>query len=254
MSDPVTLAVVRGALEQITDEMDLHLIRAALSPIISETNDCAHGLYDAETGETIPIETACKMAIDPDWGDDDRIYFACGSRAGNGQLYSVNPNGTDLRDLGISARRPTLSPDGRYLAYMQQERDDVWRIWVAELNEAGVLVNPKQMPFPQVLGGVFARQPKWNSDGTRLYFNVTDQTSLQAMALASVELATGSTNLSFITPDTNTPFVRPVCGKNNVCVASGANGGLWLLEDVGGALIPKRQLTFGEEYGADVFP
>ncbi len=51
--DPVTLAVVRGALEQIADEMDLHLIRAAISPIISETNDCAHGLYDANTGETI---------------------------------------------------------------------------------------------------------------------------------------------------------------------------------------------------------
>ena len=51
--DPVTLAVVRGALEQIADEMDLHLIRAAISPIISETNDCAHGLYDPETGETI---------------------------------------------------------------------------------------------------------------------------------------------------------------------------------------------------------
>ncbi|TWG92062.1 N-methylhydantoinase B [Mesorhizobium sp. J18] len=53
MTDPVTLAVIRGALEQITDEMDLNLIRAALSPIISETNDCAHGLYDARTGETI---------------------------------------------------------------------------------------------------------------------------------------------------------------------------------------------------------
>ena len=51
--DPVTLAVVRGALEQIADEMDLHLIRAALSPIISETNDCAHGLYDPASGETI---------------------------------------------------------------------------------------------------------------------------------------------------------------------------------------------------------
>ncbi len=51
--DPVTLAVVRGALEQIADEMDLHLIHAALSPIISETNDCAHGIFDAETGETI---------------------------------------------------------------------------------------------------------------------------------------------------------------------------------------------------------
>ena len=43
--DPVTLAVVRGALEQIADEMDLHLIRAAISPIISETNDCAHGIF-----------------------------------------------------------------------------------------------------------------------------------------------------------------------------------------------------------------
>lgn len=53
MTDPVTLAVVRGALEQIADEMDLHLIRAAISPIISETNDCAHGLYDPHTGETI---------------------------------------------------------------------------------------------------------------------------------------------------------------------------------------------------------
>lgn len=51
--DPVTLAVVRGALEQIADEMDLNLIHAAISPIISETNDCAHGIFHPETGETI---------------------------------------------------------------------------------------------------------------------------------------------------------------------------------------------------------
>lgn len=51
--DPVTVAVVRGSLEQIADEMDLHLIHAAISPIISETNDCAHGIFHPETGETI---------------------------------------------------------------------------------------------------------------------------------------------------------------------------------------------------------
>ncbi len=51
--DPVTLAVVRGALEQIADEMDLHLIHAAISPIISETNDCAHGIFHPENGETV---------------------------------------------------------------------------------------------------------------------------------------------------------------------------------------------------------
>ncbi|HEY4452117.1 MAG TPA: hydantoinase B/oxoprolinase family protein [Solirubrobacteraceae bacterium] len=53
MIDPITLSVVRSRLEQICDEMDMHLIRSALSPIISETNDCAHGIYDATTGETI---------------------------------------------------------------------------------------------------------------------------------------------------------------------------------------------------------
>jgi N-methylhydantoinase B len=51
--DPVTLAVVRGALEQIGDEMDQHLIHAAISPIISETNDCANGIFHPVTGETI---------------------------------------------------------------------------------------------------------------------------------------------------------------------------------------------------------
>ena len=53
MMDPVTLAVVRGSLEQIADEMDLHLIHAAMSPIISETNDCANGIFHPTTGETI---------------------------------------------------------------------------------------------------------------------------------------------------------------------------------------------------------
>ena len=51
--DPVTLAVVRGTFEQIADEMDLHLIHAAISPIISETNDCANGIFHGRTGETI---------------------------------------------------------------------------------------------------------------------------------------------------------------------------------------------------------
>lgn len=51
--DPTTLAVTRGALHQVADEMDLHLIHAAISPIISEMHDCAHGIFDARTGETI---------------------------------------------------------------------------------------------------------------------------------------------------------------------------------------------------------
>jgi len=51
--DAVTIAVVRGALDQVADEMNVHLIRSALSPVISEMNDCATGIYDARNGETI---------------------------------------------------------------------------------------------------------------------------------------------------------------------------------------------------------
>lgn len=51
--DPVTLAVLNGRLEQIADEMDATLFRSAFNPIIAEAHDASHGLYDAETGETL---------------------------------------------------------------------------------------------------------------------------------------------------------------------------------------------------------
>ena len=51
--DPITLAVVKGSLEQIAEEMDLTLKRAAFSPTISEGHDRANGFYDAQTGNVI---------------------------------------------------------------------------------------------------------------------------------------------------------------------------------------------------------
>jgi len=51
--DPVTLAVLQGRLEQIADEMDATLFRSAFNPIIAEAHDASHGLYHAETGETL---------------------------------------------------------------------------------------------------------------------------------------------------------------------------------------------------------
>ncbi len=55
MIDPVSLAVIRGRLEQIVDEMDATLFRAAFSPVIAEARDGSHGLYDAATGDTIAM-------------------------------------------------------------------------------------------------------------------------------------------------------------------------------------------------------
>ncbi|HEX8168442.1 MAG TPA: hydantoinase B/oxoprolinase family protein [Beijerinckiaceae bacterium] len=51
--DPVTLAILKGRLEQIADEMDATLYRSAFNPIIAEARDACHGLYHAETGATL---------------------------------------------------------------------------------------------------------------------------------------------------------------------------------------------------------
>ena len=51
--DAVTLAILKGRLERIADEMDATLFRTAFNPIIAEAHDASHGIYDAKTGETL---------------------------------------------------------------------------------------------------------------------------------------------------------------------------------------------------------
>jgi N-methylhydantoinase B len=62
--DPVTLAILKGRLEQIADEMDATLFRAAFNPIIAEAHDASHGLYHAETGDTlVQGNPACRSSL-----------------------------------------------------------------------------------------------------------------------------------------------------------------------------------------------
>ena len=51
--DPITLAVLAGRMEQIADEMDATLFRQAFNPIIAEAHDASHGIYHADTGDTL---------------------------------------------------------------------------------------------------------------------------------------------------------------------------------------------------------
>lgn len=51
--DPITLAVVRGAFEQVADEMDTVIAATAMSPVIADAWDRASGVYHPATGEVI---------------------------------------------------------------------------------------------------------------------------------------------------------------------------------------------------------
>jgi N-methylhydantoinase B len=51
--DVVLLAVLKGRLEQIADEMDATLFRSAFNPVIAEGHDACHGIYDPLSGDTL---------------------------------------------------------------------------------------------------------------------------------------------------------------------------------------------------------
>lgn len=51
--DPITLAVLRGAFEQVAEEMDTVIASSAVSPVIADAWDRASGVFHPRTGEVI---------------------------------------------------------------------------------------------------------------------------------------------------------------------------------------------------------
>lgn len=51
--NPLELAIIRGRLQQLTDEMDLVQTKAAFSPVVSEMADRSNALIDGRTGEVV---------------------------------------------------------------------------------------------------------------------------------------------------------------------------------------------------------
>ena len=119
--DPITLAVLAGRMEQIADEMDATLFRAAFNPIIAEAHDASHGLYHAGSGDTLvqgksglPIfvgvmSFAVKAVIDKAAADGDLQ---------DGDIYIFNDahmGGTHLSDMRLV--RPYYH-DGEVFCYL----------------------------------------------------------------------------------------------------------------------------------------
>ncbi|MGI4951249.1 MAG: hydantoinase B/oxoprolinase family protein [Janthinobacterium lividum] len=155
--DPVTLAVVRGALEQIADEMDLHLIRAAISPIISETNDCAHGLYDAASGETIAQGGygLPQFLANMQW-TVQRVIAVAGQEGGfhDGDLWIVNDpylSGTHLNDVVlvspvfVEGRLFALFANTGHWMDMGGSVPGGWAPSATEIHQEGIIIPPLKL-------------------------------------------------------------------------------------------------------------
>jgi N-methylhydantoinase B len=121
MLDPVTLAVLKGRLEQIADEMDATLYRSAFNPIIAEARDACHGLYHRETGDTLVQGTkglpifvgamsfAVKAVI-------EKVKASGGAKPGDTFIFNDQyAGGTHLNDFRLV--RPIFR-DGRLFCWL----------------------------------------------------------------------------------------------------------------------------------------
>ncbi len=118
--DPLTLAVVGGALEQIAEEMDLTMKRTAFSPVISEANDLANGIYDGATGEVI-VQGKWGLAVFigiMQFTTEAVIREAEKRGIEEGDIFLVNDpysGGTHLMDMGMV--KPFFY-QGEFFAYL----------------------------------------------------------------------------------------------------------------------------------------
>lgn len=164
--DPITLSVLAGRMEQIADEMDATLFRAAFNPIIAEAHDASHGLYHALSGDTLvqgksglPIFVGVmsfavkavieKAAMDGDLEDGDIYIF-----------NDAHIGGTHLSDMRLV--RPYFR-DGSLFCYLASvgHWHDVGGAVPGNYNPAATDVFQEAFNLPPVK---LARKGKINQD------------------------------------------------------------------------------------------
>lgn len=113
----------------------------------------------------------------PRWFPDGQRVAFSSDRSGVNQIWSINADGTGLRQLtfadGDGASAPVLSPDGRGLAYLQF-KDKGASAFVLNLARGWQEQSPQQLPPVPASGGYFIPND-WSSDGGKLIGTFVDE-------------------------------------------------------------------------------
>jgi serine/threonine protein kinase/Tol biopolymer transport system component len=106
----------------------------------------------------------------PRWFPDGQRIAFVSDRSGTNQIWAINADGTGLRQLTFAAENgagsPTLSPDGKRLAYMQLG-DKGSTAFIMDLTRGWQEQSPEPLPPYPIPGGYFSPND-WSPDGDKL--------------------------------------------------------------------------------------
>lgn len=155
--DPITLAVVKGALEQIVEEMDAIIVRAAFSPVISEQLDRSSAIFHPVTGEVIAQGTLSPPLFVTAMQVTTQATLEAARRRGGfrpGDVYIVNNPymaGTHLPDIKLVT---PVFVDARLIALLATcgHWNDIggatpggFAPTATEIHQEGLLLNPRPL-------------------------------------------------------------------------------------------------------------
>ena len=146
-----------------------------------EGKDVLYLMDVAKASVRARLDLPIDVVISPVWSPDDKQLVFSGTHGGISDLYIVDANGKNLRQLTndkYGDLQPSWSPDGRRIAFASDRSPetnlsvlklDKWRINVMDLQSGAIEVLPGQDGLNL--------NPQWSPDGRELAF-ISDRTGI----------------------------------------------------------------------------
>jgi Tol biopolymer transport system component len=131
----------------------------------------------------------------------DRIAFERRDGNGDPQIFVVDADGTDLRQVthGRGAQSPAWSPDGARIAYRGLAPDSTYEIYVVHVASGEAIRVTRQLPD---VDSAYLDPVSWSPDGREIVFQVGEPPVVR-----SVDIGNGKTTT--IVKDAGIPDVSP---------------------------------------------